>query len=179
MRFILIALFLLSSSVFAKSMVAKVNLNPMGSFEVKTKRIVSVLVLDRLGGLLLLFIYSCLLLGFLVKKGDPLQATSIEVSVKSFDSDNETRDGHLRDKLEVKKFPNIVVEKAIGKGGKGQALIKMRGVTQKVPFTYKEAGKEVNVNFSISLKAYGITGINYMGVGVQDEVKIAASIPLK
>jgi len=157
MRFILIALFLLSSSVFAKSMVAKLNLNPMGSFEVKTKRI----------------------RGNVVKKGDTLQATSIEVSVKSFDSDNETRDGHLRDKLEVKKFPNIVVEKAIGKGGKGQALIKMRGVTQKVPFTYKEAGKEVNVNFSISLKAYGITGINYMGVGVQDEVKIAASIPLK
>lgn len=38
------------------------------TFEVKTKRIVSVLVLDRLGGLLLLFIYSCLLLGFLDNK---------------------------------------------------------------------------------------------------------------
>ncbi|MCW5515927.1 lysylphosphatidylglycerol synthase transmembrane domain-containing protein [Muriicola sp. Z0-33] len=31
-------------------------------FEVKTKRVVAVLVLDRLSGLLLLFIYSCLLL---------------------------------------------------------------------------------------------------------------------
>tara|TARA_R110000868_G_scaffold117600_15_gene312499 strand:+ start:7076 stop:7492 length:417 start_codon:yes stop_codon:yes gene_type:complete len=138
-------------------MVAKVNLNPMGSFEVKTKRI----------------------RGNVIKKGDTLQATSIEVSVKTFDSDNETRDGHLKDKLEVKKFPNIVVEKAIGKGGKGQAIIKMRNISQKVPFTYKEAGKEVQVNFSISLKSFGITGINYMGVGVQDEVKIAASIPLK
>ena len=38
------------------------------TFEVKTKRIVSVLVLDRLGGLLLLFIYACLLLGFLDNK---------------------------------------------------------------------------------------------------------------
>lgn len=38
------------------------------TFEVKTKRIVSVLVLDRLGGLLLLFIYACLLLGILDNK---------------------------------------------------------------------------------------------------------------
>lgn len=34
------------------------------TFDVKTKRMVSVLVLDRLGGLLLLFIYACALLAF-------------------------------------------------------------------------------------------------------------------
>jgi len=34
------------------------------TFDVKTKRMVSVLVLDRLGGLLLLFIYACGLLAF-------------------------------------------------------------------------------------------------------------------
>ncbi|WP_423998457.1 lysylphosphatidylglycerol synthase transmembrane domain-containing protein [Maribacter sp. IgM3_T14_3] len=35
------------------------------TFDIKTKKIVSVLVLDRLGGLLLLFIYACSLLAFL------------------------------------------------------------------------------------------------------------------
>jgi len=35
------------------------------TYDVKTKRIVSVLVLDRLAGLLLLFIYACALLAFL------------------------------------------------------------------------------------------------------------------
>lgn len=35
------------------------------NFELKTKRIVAVLVLDRLSGLLLLFIYSCILLLFM------------------------------------------------------------------------------------------------------------------
>jgi hypothetical protein len=35
------------------------------TFEVKTKKIVSVLLLDRLGGLLLLFIYACALVTFL------------------------------------------------------------------------------------------------------------------
>lgn len=35
------------------------------TFDIKTKKIVSVLVLDRLGGLLLLFIYACILLAFL------------------------------------------------------------------------------------------------------------------
>tara|TARA_R110002049_G_scaffold250506_1_gene424856 strand:+ start:435 stop:851 length:417 start_codon:yes stop_codon:yes gene_type:complete len=138
-------------------MTAKVALNPMGSFEVKTKRI----------------------RGAAVKKGAALQAVGLEISVKSFDTDNETRDDHLKEKLEYKKYPNIVVEKAVGKGGKGQAIIKVRNIKKKVPFTYSEKGKEVEVNFSISLKDYGITGINYMGVGVQDEVKINASIPLK
>ena len=34
------------------------------TFEINTKKIVSVLVLDRLSGLLLLFIYACVLLSF-------------------------------------------------------------------------------------------------------------------
>lgn len=157
MRVLLILALCISSTVFAKSMVAKVNLNPMGSFEVKTKRI----------------------RGTVVKKGDMLQAAGIEISVRSFATENDTRDDHLKDKLEVKKYPNVVVEKAVGKGGRGQAIIVMRGVSQKVPFTYKEKGNEVEVDFSVSLKSYGISGISYMGVGVQDEVKINASIPLK
>lgn len=157
MRVLLLLALCISTNLYAKSMVAKVNLTPMGSFEVKTKRI----------------------RGNVVKKGDMLQAAGIEVSVKSFATENETRDDHLKDKLEVKKFPNVVVEKAVGKGGRGQAIIVMKGISQKVPFTYKEKGKEVEVDFSVSLKSYGITGISYMGVGVQDEVKINASIPLK
>ncbi len=157
MRLLLVTLLLLSDTTFAKSMTAKVALNPMGSFVVKTKRI----------------------RGSAVKKGDALQAVGLEISVKSFDTDNETRDDHLKEKLEYKKYPNIVVEKAVGKGGKGQAIIKVRDIKTKVPFTYIEKGKEVEVSFSISLKSYGITGINYMGVGVQDEVKIDASIPVK
>lgn len=157
MRVLVLLALCISTNLYAKSMVAKVNLTPMGSFEVKTKRI----------------------RGNVVKKGDMLQAAGIEVSVKSFATENETRDDHLKDKLEVKKFPNVVVEKAVGKGGRGQAIIVMKGISQKVPFTYKEKGKEVEVDFSVSLKSYGITGISYMGVGVQDEVKINASIPLK
>jgi hypothetical protein len=39
------------------------------SFDVPTKKMVSVLVLDRLGGLLLLFIYACALLSFLDFEG--------------------------------------------------------------------------------------------------------------
>ena len=157
MRFLLILALAFSSNLFAKSMTAKVALNPMGSFEVKTKRI----------------------RGTVAKKGDTLKAANIEIAVKSFDTDNETRDEHLKDKLEFKKYPNIVVEKAVGKGGKGQAIIKVRSISKKVPFSYSEKGNEVEVNFSISLKEYGITGINYMGVGVQDQVKISASLPVK
>ena len=70
MRFLLILALAFSSNLFAKSMTAKVALNPMGSFEVKTKRI----------------------RGTVAKKGDTLKAANIEIAVKSFDTDNETRD---------------------------------------------------------------------------------------
>lgn len=157
MRFLLALLLLVNFPVFAKSMVASVKLNPMGSFEAKNKRI----------------------RGTVVKKGEVLQAAGIQIPVRSFETDNETRDDHLKDKLEMKKHPNITVDKAVGKGGKGMAQITMRGVSQKVPFTYADKGKEVDVKFTISLKAFGISGISYMGVGVEDNVVIKATLPLK
>lgn len=157
MRFVAIFLMSFLSIANASSMNAKVELTPMGSFEVKTKRI----------------------RGAVIKKGDTLQAANIEIPVRSLSSDNETRDNHLKEKLNMVKFPNIVLKKAVGKGGKGQAIIEMAGASQKVPFQYQEKGKEVEVKFQISLKTYGISGINYMGVGVQDIVKIDAVLSLK
>lgn len=153
---VILAMFL-SCQTWAKSMIARVELNPMGSFEVKTKRI----------------------RGSVMKKADRLEAVNIEIPVRSFETDNETRDNHLKEKLNMKKFPNVVVQKAIGKGGRGQAIIQMSGATQKVPFSYEEKGSEVQINFNISLKSFGISGINYMGVGVEDGVKIKATLPLK
>ena len=57
--FVLFSLMLFGHSVLAKSMVAKVELNPMGSFEVKTKRI----------------------RGTVMKKADRLEAANIEIPV--------------------------------------------------------------------------------------------------
>lgn len=157
MRLIAVLLLSFFSVANASSMNAKVDLTPMGSFEVKTKRI----------------------RGAVIKKGDTLQAANIEIPVKSLSSDNETRDNHLKEKLNMAKFPNIVLKKAVGKAGRGQAIIEMAGASQKVAFQYEDKGKNVEVKFQISLKSYGISGINYMGVGVQDIVKIQAVLSLK
>ncbi len=153
---LLVSLFL-STSLYAQSMNAQVELSPVGSFEVTTKTI----------------------RGAVHKKGDKLYAKNIRIPIRNLTSANETRDEHLKEKLEYKKNPNVVVEKAIGAAGKGNALIRLRSVTKKVPFSYTESGGKVDVQFKLNLKDYGISGINYMGVGVQDLVSISASLPLK
>lgn len=153
---IIISLFL-STTIYAQSMKAKVELSPVGTFEVTTKTI----------------------RGAVHKKGDKLIAKNIRIPTRNLTSANETRDEHLKEKLEYKKFSNIVVEKAVATGGKGNALIRMRSVTKKVPFSYRESSDKVDVEFKLNLKEYGISGINYMGVGVQDIVSVSASLPLK
>ncbi len=158
MKSIILAICLgISFQSVAQSMKAQVELSPVGSFEVVSKTI----------------------RGSVYKESGKLVAKNIRIPVRNLTSSNETRDEHLKEKLEYKKNPNIIVEKALGAGGKGNALIKVRSVTKKIPFSYTESGSTVNVEFSINLKEYGIGGINYMGVGVQDIVKVSASLPLK
>lgn len=155
--FILMTSLFMSSTLWAQSMKAQVELSPVGSFEVTTKTI----------------------RGAIQKKGDKLVATNIRIPIRNLTSANETRDQHLKEKLKYKNESNIVVEKAVAAGGKGNAIIKLRGVSKKVPFSYTESSGKVDLQFKINLKDYGISGINYMGVGVQDSVAISASIPVK
>jgi len=140
-------------------MTATISLSPAGSFEVKCKRV----------------------RGQAKKAGDKLTAEAIEIPVKSFETGIELRDEHLKKKLEFEKYPNITVESATASGGQGTAQIKVRDISKSVPFTYRLSGDGQNaeVEFSIGLKEYQFEGISYMGVGVEDKVKITAKIPVK
>ena len=156
-RIILLAICLCPITAFSQSMNAKVELNPVGSFEVTTKTI----------------------RGSVSKKDGKLVAQNIRIPVRNLTSSNETRDHHLKEKLEMKKNPNIIIEKAIGINSKGTALIKLRGVSKKVSFNYTQSASKVDVSFKLNLKEFGISGINYMGVGVQDIVNVTATLPIK
>lgn len=69
---------------------------------------------------------------------------------------------------------------AKGENGEGSATFKVLDKEQTVPFTYKKTSKKlVSVKFNLSLKKFGITGVSYMGVGVEDNVAVKVVGPFK
>lgn len=156
--FLPVIAFLISFSLFAKGVTVSVELSPAGSFEAKAKKVK----------------------GTVKVKGDSVMATNLSVSVKSLKTGMDLRDEHLLKKLEYKKHPKIIVKKAAGKGGKGTALFSIRGVEAKVPFTYSKVdSKYMKASFTISLKAFKIEGVSYMGAGVKDKIKLEAYVRYK
>lgn len=155
---LVVAAALSASQALAKSVQVDVTLKPAGSFKMKTQDIK----------------------GDAVQSGDTVKAENIVVRLEGLDSSIELRDKHAKDKyLETKKYPEAVLVKAIGKGGKGEGLLRIRGIEKKVSGTYKIEGNELNAEFPIKLSDYKIDKIKYMGIGVSDEAVIHVSVPVK
>ena len=139
-------------------MIADVSLSPAGSFKAKTSEIV----------------------GEATMTGDVITADKIVVKLKNMKTGIELRDKHTTTKyLEVEKFPEAVLTSATGSGGKGKGKLKLRGVEKDVEGTYKIVGNELNAEFPIKLSDFNIKGIKYMGVGVNDNLNINITVPLK
>ncbi|EQC50400.1 YceI family protein [Bacteriovorax sp. DB6_IX] len=151
---------LLSFSVMAapkKGAIVQVNLNPAGSFQIKAK-----------------------IKGSLSKKGSMLTAKKLTASVKSFKTGMDLRDEHTKKKLNYKKFPKILVTDVKAKAGNGVAKITIMNKAQVVKFKYKDIdSKYATAKFQLSLKKFGISGINYMGVGVEDIITVTATLKKK
>lgn len=153
---ILIALF--SMSLIAQEIAADVELFPAGDFTAK----------------------SSSLTGYMVQKdGKLLLGTPLKVKVASFKTGLSLRDDHMKKYMKAKDHPEIIVAKAAGKDGEGVALLKFAGKSKKIKFKYSTSGKKVKVSFPLELSEFGIEGISYQGVGVEDEVAVKAVVPLK
>lgn len=151
-----LAICLLSINVvFAKSSVlVAVELSPAGSFEIKTTTVK----------------------GTLKQNGEKIVSKRISVPVGSLKTGIELRDNHLKEKLEA-SF--IHMRNISAQNGKGTGEIEVKGVKRTVDFNYKVEGSDFKFNFELNLPDYKIDGIKYMGVGVQDKVKITGIVPLK
>lgn len=88
----------------------------------------------------------------------------------------ELRDKHTKEKLNSSEFPRITVFDVIAANGKGKGVIKIMKVKKPITFTYKESGSKIIADFELKLSDFNIKGINYMGIGVKDIVKIKASL---
>jgi polyisoprenoid-binding protein YceI len=91
----------------------------------------------------------------------------------------ELRDKHTQKHLQTDKFPEAVLVSATGKGGKGTGTIKIKGIEKPISGTYKIEGQVLKAQFKLALTDFDIKDINYMGVGVEDEVKLDVSVPVK
>jgi len=114
-------------------------------------------------------------------KDNAVMAKDVVVSLKNLKTGIELRDKHTKKHLEVEKYPEVVLVKAVGKEGKGKGKIKLRGKEKVVEGTYKVSSdhKTLDASFPIQLSDFDITGINYMGVGVNDKVTVRIQLPLK
>jgi polyisoprenoid-binding protein YceI len=144
------------SAFSAPSAVVDVTLSPAGSFKGKTNDVK----------------------GSAVLQNGEVTAKNIVVNLKSLKTSVELRDTHTQKHLQTSKYPEAVLVSAKGKNGKGIAKIRIRGIEKNVSGTYKVSGNELMADFKVNLPDFKITGIKYLGVGVQDEVTIHVTVPV-
>ncbi|MEZ0391934.1 MAG: YceI family protein [Pseudobdellovibrionaceae bacterium] len=149
--------FLVSTICFAQVAKVDIKLRPAGSFKVESTEVK----------------------GFAVQKGNMVEAKNILVGLKKLKTGINLRDEHTRKHLQVDKYPDAVLVSAKGQGGKGEGLLRIRGIEKKISGTYKVEGSTLMAEFPIKLSDFEITGIKYMGVGVDDNAKVKVSIPIK
>jgi len=145
------------SAVFAQSAIVDVSLTPAGSFKAKTSEVK----------------------GAAIRKGKMVEAQNVVVGLKKLDTGIGVRDQHTRKHLDVDHFPEAILVSAKGENGKGEGVIKIKGIEQKISGTYKIEGSNLVAEFPLKLSDFKISGIKYMGVGVEDEVHLTVSLPLK
>jgi len=154
-KLIYFVLVILSVSVFPQgSFKAQIELSPVGSFEVKGKRVK----------------------GHITKTGPNYTADKISVSVKSLKSGIDLRDEHMLKRFTSKK---IIITEAKGSSGKGECYIEINDIKKKTSFTFKDSGSKALIQISIKLSDFEFKKLGYLGVKVQDIVKIKAKIDIQ
>jgi CxxC motif-containing protein len=156
-QLVLSAIVLFSLSARAQDAAVDVTLFPAGSFTGTTSEVK----------------------GFAVKRGDAVEASNIAVSLKNLKTGIKLRDSHTQKYLETSSHPEALLVSAKGMNGKGEGVIRIKGIEKKIAGTYSVEGSMLKAEFPIKFSDFNIKNIAYMGVGVQDEGKIKISVPLK
>ena len=159
MKLIVALCILISSfSVFAKSKISIfVSLSPAGSFSAVSEKAK----------------------GNLFKQGDSFTADKISATIESFKTGIDLRDEHFWKHLNSTKHDKAVLTNLKASGGKATADLEVNGVKKSVAMTYKVVGEEVVVIFALKASQFGLAKAEYLGVGVEDNVKVEATLPFR
>lgn len=152
-----VGLFFVHFAAFAEKVEVDIVLNPVGDFTATTNNVT----------------------GFATVKDGQVTAENIKVNLRTLKTGIKLRDDHTQKYLGVKKQPEAILIKAIGKNGKGKGQLKINGQVQEVDGTYVIKGKELQAEFKITLSGFGINDISYKGIGVDDEATIRVRVPIK
>jgi polyisoprenoid-binding protein YceI len=117
--------------------------------------------------------------GNLFKQGDVFTADKISVSIESFKTGIDLRDEHTWKHMNSTKHPKAVLTDIQASGGKATANLELNGVKKPVNIQYKVAGQEVNAKFSVKASEFGMSKVEYLGVGVADMISVEANLPFK
>lgn len=156
-----IALFFISTlttlSAMAEPVEVTVRLSPAGSFVMKSPTVKGTVVVD----------------------GNKVKATDIRVPTKSLKTGIALRDKHTWERLKAEKFPEIILTSANGEASKGEGKLTVGGIEKPVKGTYEVVKGVLHGKFKLSLKDFEIEKINYLGVGVKDEVEVKVEVPIR
>ena len=146
-----------SQHVLAGAVAVDVTLSPAGSFKAETESVQ----------------------GFAYKTATGIAAENVIIDMKTLKTGVSLRDKHTKEHLLVEKFPQAKLVKAVGKDGKGEAIVEIMGKKQRVKGTYTVVGNTMKAQFPIKLSDVDIKGIRYMGIGVKDDVVINVDLPIQ
>ena len=113
--------------------------------------------------------------GRLLKQGNRFTADRISVFADSFKTENPLRDKHFTEYISGGKglpHPRIDILNLEASEGKGKATLAVNNVKQPIEIKYKEQDKYVDAEFEVKASDFKLPKANYLGIGVQDEVKI-------
>ncbi|MBN22158.1 MAG: hypothetical protein CL678_12835 [Bdellovibrionaceae bacterium] len=156
-RFLFVALSLSFSIISSAAKVELfVELDPMGSFVAHSESVK----------------------GRAYQIGNGIKVQGLKVKMDSFKTGIGLRDRHMRDKyFKAKKFPYGYI---VAQGQDGTFKGSLTLLKKKVPIegTYKIENKKVLAEFTCKISDFGIDAPLYLGVGVDNEVKVKGEMEI-
>lgn len=157
-KILLLSLLTLSFKVFANEnkIQAFATLSPAGSFEITSTQVRSTIT----------------------KTNGQFRASKIVVPIASLKTGMKLRDSHLKEHLNPSnKHSRITLSdiKSVSPD-KGTGQLEVNGVKVPIQFTYKDKKGYVEAEFEVKASSFKLKKAAYMGVGVNDVVKVKAQL---
>lgn len=97
----------------------------------------------------------------------------IEFNLESLNTGIDLRDQHLKETyLKVKDFPNAVLTIDKTNGEEFEGKLSLHGKTNAIKGEFERDGEEIEANFQIQLKDFGIETPSFQGITVANSVNI-------
>ena len=132
-----------------------VNLSPAGSFQAVSSKIK----------------------GSIKEQDGKYYSEKLSVLVQTLKTGIDLRDEHLWKHLDPESKHNKIVVTNIKASGKtGEAVLEINGIKKIIPFTFVQENNKFKAKLNLKASQFNLPKVEYMGVGVDDLVKVEAVI---